>query len=205
MAIDRPRPTHRPLRGTLVMLLVLGSTALIGWGGLAAWQAVTATNGSSFGTGGVHIQNVATITYPNSAAPVTCTDQTSPGSCGAIFSVAGAAPGFSAPVGTVEITNTGTLPTTFTLSLGSAVTTGQGTTLCGDLTLSIVDANGVTVYSGALTGLTTTANLDSSLSSPTWNQSDSNTFTFSLALPGSQSSDQDSTCTADFTWTQTQA
>jgi hypothetical protein len=205
MAIDRPRPARRPLRGVLVMLLVLGGTALIGWGGLAAWQAVTANNGSSFATGAVHMQNVATIEYPSGQAPVTCTDQNSPGSCGAIFTVTGAAPGFSAPVGTVQITNTGTLPSTFALSLASAVTSGGGSTLCGDLSLIIVNSAGATVYSGVLTSLTSTANLVSSTGSATWNQNDTNTFTFTLALPGTASTDQNSTCIADFTWNQTQA
>ena len=204
MLIDRPQPSRRHLRSGLALLLVLGSTALIGWGGLAAWQAVTA-NGSSFATGGVHMQNVATITYPSGQAPVTCTDQNSPGSCGAIFMVTGAAPGFSEHVGIVQITNTGSLPSTFALSLGSALTSGAGNTLCSDLTLTIVNSAAVTVYSGALPSLGTTASLNSALSSTTWNHNDTNTFTFTLALPGSVSTDQNSTCTADFTWSQTQA
>jgi hypothetical protein len=205
MLIDRPQTSRRHLRSGLALLLVLGSTALIGWGGLAAWQAVTANNGSSFATGGVHMQNVATITYPTGQAPVTCTDQNSPGSCGAIFTVTGAAPGFSAQVGMVQVTNTGSLPSTFALSLGSAVTSGAGNTLCSDLTLTIVNSAAATIYSGALPSLGTTANLNSALSSTTWNHNDTNTFTFTLALPGSASTDQNSTCTADFTWSQTQA
>jgi hypothetical protein len=131
----------------------------------------------------------------------------SSGNCGAIFAVTGADPGFSASVGTVQITNTGALPSTFALSLGSAVTSGAGSTLCGDLTLAITDSTGASVYNGALTSLATTPNLSSASGSPstTWNQNDTNTFTFKLALPGSTSTDQDSTCTADFTWPQTQA
>jgi hypothetical protein len=207
MSIERKSSDRRKLRAGMVFVLVVAGTALIGWGGLAAWQAVTANDGSSFATGGVHMQNVATITYPTGQAPVTCTDQNSPGNCGAIFTVTGAAPGFSAQVGMVQITNTGSLPSTFALSLGSAVTSGAGSTLCGDLTLTITDSTGASVYNGALTNLGTTPNLFKATGSPstTWNQNDTNTFTFNLALPGSTSTDQDSTCTADFTWTQTQA
>ena len=205
MSIERKSSDRRKLRAGMVFVLVVAGTALIGWGGLAAWQAVTANDGSSFATGGVHMQNVATITYPTGQAPVTCTDQNSPGNCGAIFTVTGAAPGFSAQVGMVQITNTGSLPSTFALSLGSAVTRGAGSTLCGDLTLTIANSAAATVYSGPLPGLSTTANLSSTAGPPTWNHNDTNTFTFTLALPGSTSTDQNSTCTADFTWSQTQA
>jgi hypothetical protein len=210
MSIERKTSDRRKLRAGMVFVLVVAGTAMIGWGGLAAWQAVTANNGSSFATGDVHMQNVATITYPTTidAAPVTCADQDLSGNCGAIFTVTGAGPGFSEPVGTVQITNTGTLPSTFVLSLGSAVSSDTGSPLCSDLTLKITDSTGASVYKGALASLGTTPKLYNSASVPTttWNQKDTNTFTFTLALPGSTSTDQeDSTCTADFTWRQTQA
>ena len=62
MSINRQRSDRRKLRAGMVFVLVLAGTALIGWGGLAAWQAVTQNNGSTASTLGVHHANVATVT-----------------------------------------------------------------------------------------------------------------------------------------------
>ncbi|MGA9112704.1 MAG: hypothetical protein WB802_02740 [Candidatus Dormiibacterota bacterium] len=207
MSLNRQGSDRRKLRVGMVFVLVLAGTALIGWGGLAAWQAVTQNNGSTASTLGVHHSNVATVT---GGGAVSCTDQSSPGTCGAIFDASKITPGYGpTQVGTVTITNTGTEASTFNLQLTSAVVSGDDTmwtsadsTLCADLKLTIADAEPHTVYSGSLSGLPVEG-LDSSAGSPTWNSGDSDTFTFSLALPGgSPNTDEDSTCTAVFTWGQ---
>ena len=97
MSIDRQRSDRRKLRAGMVFVLVLAGTALIGWGGLAAWQAVTQNNGSTASTLGVHMSNVGH--RHRAAAPVTCTDQTSPGTCGAIFDASKITPGYAAHPG----------------------------------------------------------------------------------------------------------
>src|ERR1035438_6116280 len=82
MSIEQKRSDRRKLRAGMVFVLVVAGTAMIGWGGLAAWQAVTQNNGSTASTLGVHHSNVATV---SGGTAVPCTDQTSPGACGAIF------------------------------------------------------------------------------------------------------------------------
>jgi hypothetical protein len=210
MSIDRQRPDRRQLRAGMVFVLVLAGTALIGWGGLAAWQAYTQNNGSTASTLGVHMSNTATVSL---GTPKTCTDQAGP--CGLIFDASQIEPGWGPnAVGTVTITNTGSESSTFGLSLASAVVTGDDTswnsslenTLCGDLSLTISGLNTTnpTVYSGPLSALPSTNIFDSG-SNGTWVTGASNTFTFSLSLPAGAahlSTDEDSTCTAAFTWSQ---
>ena len=208
MSIERKSSDRRKLRAGMVFVLVVAGTALIGWGGLAAWQAVTQNNGSTASTLGVHMSNVATIT---GGSLVTCTDANSPGTCGAIFHVNKLTPGYGpTQVGTVTITNTGTEASTFNLQLTSAVVssdsptwTSADNTLCASLHLTITDSQPSTLYSNLPLAALPTENLNSSASSLTWNPGDSDTFTFSLALPAaSPNTDEDSTCTAVFTWGQ---
>jgi hypothetical protein len=209
MALNRQGSDRRKLRAGMVFVLVLAGTALIGWGGLAAWQAVTQNNGSTASTLGVHHSNVATV---NGGTPVPCTDQTSPGACGAIFDASNIIPGWGpTQVGTVAITNTGTEASTFVLSLKSAVVSADDTywtaadnTLCGDLQLTVKDSETVqhVVYSGSLASMTSASIMDSN-GSPVWDPGATDTFAFSLALPaGSANTDEDSVCTAAFTWGQ---
>ena len=61
MSIERKSSDRRKLRAGMVFVLVVAGTALIGWGGLAAWQAVTQNNGSTATTLGVHMSNAATV------------------------------------------------------------------------------------------------------------------------------------------------
>ena len=209
MSIDRQHSDRRQLRAGLAFVLVLAGTALVGWGGLAAWQAVTENDGSTALTAGVHMQNVATVT--GSGNPVTCTDQNSPSACGVIFTAKNITPGYSAPVGTVAITNTGTENSTFQLSLKSALVSGDDgfwtaadNTLCGDLVLTVKDSetSPTTLYSNSLASMPAKAIVDNG-GNATWGPGATDTFTFSLGLPlGSPNTDEDSTCTADFTWSQ---
>jgi len=194
----------------MVFVLVLAGTALIGWGGLAAWQAVTQNNGSTASTLGVHMSNVATIT---GGTGVTCTDQNSPAACGVVFDAQGITPGYgSTQVGTVAITNTGTEASTFELSLKSAIVSSEDSfwtaaddTLCADLQLTVTDSETVphVVYTGSLAGMTTPLTITDSGGHAVWNPGATDTFEFSLALPaGSANTDEDSVCTAAFTWGQ---
>ena len=158
MSVNQQRSDRRKLRAGMVFVLVLAGTALIGWGGLAAWQAVTQNNGSTASTLGVHMQNAAAVT--GAINPVTCTDLTSPGACGVVFDASGIKPGYGpTQVGTVAITNIGSEASTFQLSLQSAVVSGDDgnwtaadNTLCADLKLTVTDSTGHNVYVGSLCG-----------------------------------------------------
>jgi hypothetical protein len=208
MSIERKSSDRRKLRAGMVFVLVLAGTALIGWGGLAAWQAVTQNNGSTASTLGVHMSNSATV---GTGAAVPCTDQSVPGTCGAIFDVGGITPGYpTTQVGTVQITNTGTEASTFHLSLSSATVSGEDglwtaadSTLCSDLQLTVNDSEtpAFPVYSGSLAAMPTKA-IATSGGAATWNPGASDTFKFSLALPANATTDEDSVCAAVFTWGQ---
>jgi hypothetical protein len=207
MSVNQQRSDRRKLRAGMVFVLVLAGTALIGWGGLAAWQAVTQNNGSTASTLGVHMQNVATVS--GSLNPVTCTDLTSPTACGAVFDVSNITPGYpTTQVGTVQITNTGTEASTFQLSLKSATVSGDDAywsaadnTLCGHLQLTVTDSTGHNVYLGSVAAMPN-ENITDNAGNPVWNPGATDTFSFSLSLPGSATTDEDSVCTAVFTWGQ---
>jgi hypothetical protein len=211
MSIERKSSDRRKLRAGMVFVGVVAGTALIGWGGLAAWQAVTQNNGSTAITLGVHMQNSAQV---SGGTAKICTDQNSPSACGAIFAASGIVPGWGPnQVGSVAITNTGTESSNFQLSLTSATVSGADgnwssstdTTLCGDLVLTITDSQTptpATVYHGTLAAMPAEGISDNA-GQATWVSGAANTFNFSLSLPGSGSkTDEDSTCTAVFTWGQ---
>ena len=208
MSIEQKSSDRRKLRAGMVFVLVVAGTALIGWGGLAAWHAVTQNNGSTASTLGVHMSNVATV---NGASAVPCTDVSLPGTCGAIFDVSNITPGYSSttPVGTVQITNTGTEASTFQLSLKSAAVTGDASgywttadnTLCGDLVLTVTDSTGHNVWLGPLAKMPI-ENITDSNGNSVWNPGTTDIFSFSLSFSGSATTDEDSVCTAVFTWGQ---
>jgi hypothetical protein len=77
------------------------------------------------------------------------------------------------------------------------------TTLCSDLTLTVKDseANPHQLYQGPLAAMTS-VNLSTQGGSPIWDPGESDTFTFNLSLPNSTPTDEDSACTAAFTWSQ---
>ncbi|MGA8015924.1 MAG: hypothetical protein WCB85_08415 [Candidatus Dormiibacterota bacterium] len=212
MSIVSQKPDrNRKVRAGMVLLLVLAGTALIGFGGLAAWQAVTQNNGSTASTLGVHHSNVATVT---GGTAVSCTDQTSPSACGVIFDVSKITPGYGpTQAGTVAITNIGSETSTFSLQLSAApaVTgddsfwTASDDTLCSDLQLTISDSQTAShiYYSGSLVSMPTLSNLMDNGGNTNWITGATDTFKFTLALPNSSpNTDEDSTCTASFTWGQ---
>ena len=199
---DRRRRVRNRIRIIGILAVTLLGTATIGFGGLAAWTVTTHNNGSTYTTGTVHHSNLAKV--GGAGAGVGCTDATSPGSCGVIFTLANAKP-TSFTTGTVQITNTGTLQSTFSLVLSSATTSGAGVTLCGDLTLNVVDNEGApaTVYNGVLTSFASAA-IKTSAGALNWNTADTGTYTFTVTLPNSSpNTDMGSTCTVAFSWSQT--
>ncbi|MBV8194403.1 MAG: hypothetical protein JOY80_02630, partial [Candidatus Dormibacteraeota bacterium] len=132
--------------------------------------------------------------------------------CGMIFAVNGLKPG-SSTTGTLTITNTGTLASTFSLAQPSSATPTASsseaghTTLCTDLSLTITDnESGATtgnVYGGS-SGLTlvmgsTTAALKSSAGATSWPNNASGVYTFTVTLPStSPYTDENATCTSTF-------
>lgn len=203
--VDRSQTSRKKSKGRkAAALFMLGggtiaALGLVGFGGMSAWTVATQNNGSTFATGTVHHSNLAKV--GGAGAGVACTDATSPASCGIIFTLAGAKPG-SSTTGTVQLTNTGSLTSTFQLTLASAT----GGTLCTSLNAQVVDnetSGAVTVYNGSLAAMTA-QNLKQTASSTTWNNGDSGTYTFTISLPlASVNSDMGQTCTAAYTWTQT--
>ncbi|MEO9044185.1 MAG: hypothetical protein ABI352_04060 [Candidatus Dormibacter sp.] len=188
----------RKLRLVVLIGGTLAAMGIIGFGGLAAWTVTTQNGGSTFATGTVHHTNLAKV--GGAGAGVSCTDLTSPGSCGIVFTLAGAKPG-SSTMGTVQLTNTGSLASTFQLTLASAT----GGTMCSSLNAQIVDneAAPATVYNGALSTMPA-QNLKQSAGSLSWANGDSGTYTITVSLPnGSANTDMGQTCTVGYTWTQT--
>jgi hypothetical protein len=188
---------HKRLRVGLLLSGTFAAMGLIGFGGLAAWTATTANSGSTFATGTVHHTNLAKV--GGLGAGTSCTDLTS-GSCGVVFTLAGAKPG-SSTTGTVQLTNTGSLASTFQLTLASAT----GGTMCASLNAQVVDNEGApaTVFNGSLSTMAA-QNLKQSAGSLNWAANDSGTYTFTISLPNnSASSDMGQTCTVGYTWTQT--
>ncbi len=189
---------RRRLRLGLLISGSLAAMGLIGFGGLAAWTVTTVNGGSTFATGTVHHTNLAKV--GGAGAGTSCTDITSPGACGVIFTLAGAKPG-SSTTGTVQLTNTGSLASTFQLSLTSAT----GGTMCTSLNAQVVDNEGVpaTVYNGALSTMAA-QNLKQSAGSFIFNTAYTVTYTFTISLPNaSANTDMGQTCTVVYTWTQT--
>ncbi len=183
----------------IVGAAVLG-TAAIGFGGLAAWSVTTQNNGSSFAAGTVHHTNNASL---NGVGPlVLCDDTSSPASCGIIFNKTNARPGDTI-AGTVKITNTGSLSSTFTVNLaGAPVASPLASAICSDLTLKIADGS-TTYYNGSLTGLTATS-LNQSAGSATWATTDNNTLTFTATLSATPAaSSMGGACTTAILFTQT--
>ncbi len=206
------QPEEQKKRRGLRLFFILGATILgtgaIGFGGLALWTVTTQNNGNQFATGSVHHSNTARLN--GAGAPIACTDVTSPGPCGVIYTIANAGPGDSI-TGNVTLVNTGTRNSTFTLGPGTGANaqtaSPAGSNLCNDLNLTIVDNNPipVTVYNGSLSAFSTTANLGQAAGSNTWAPGDQNRFTFTVTLPigTSNVTDMSAACTGGFLWSQT--
>jgi hypothetical protein len=205
----------RSLRVGIVIAVAVAGTALIGWGGLAAWSAYTDNAGNTANAGTVqHNNSLCSAQNPSSSNSLAVAQGA--GACQAIFTITGIGPGWAGQTGSVTITDVGSLNSLFGVSVPS---TGTGTpadsvaggTLCSDLNVSVQDneSPSQTVYSGSLdslAGAIRASNGDGASSTTPWVRTDSGTYTFDLTLPGGgQSTDSGDTCTFDVLFTQTTA
>jgi hypothetical protein len=198
------KKNRRSLRMVLVLGAAVAGTALVGFGGLAAWQAYTQNAGNNFAVG--------TLSHTNQVGLGTVCASTisasAPGACSVIVSGAALTSDFAGTSGTVTITNTGSLSSTFAMSMPAAPTGGA---LCADLALTVTDGEGTpaTVYSQ--TDLTQTIGptaLDNSNGVATWAHGDHDTFTFAIAPYNNFANDDSvlgSTCGFTILFTQASA
>ena len=182
-ARGRRRKCTHILRVELVLVATFAGTALLGFGGLAAWQGYTENAGNSVGAG--------TLGHTNKVGTQSCTSVTSTtllnqsgNTCAAIISVSGVSPSSPSTLatGAVTITSTGALNSTFTIQM-PAVATG---TLCADLLLAVVDQSSVTDYAAtALTSQMGATGIRDSAGATTWpgtspGPAASDTYTFTI-------------------------
>ncbi|MGD1033771.1 MAG: hypothetical protein ABR977_04990 [Candidatus Dormibacteria bacterium] len=219
--MDRSRKAGRSLRVAAVLAAVVASTAVVGWGGLAAWSAYTENAGNSVAAGTLNHSNGASCVSLLGTIPTT----TGTGWCAAAVTISAVDPAnWTGTSGTVKISNTGSLKSTFTLSMGTG---GQAPTggLCPDLTLKVTDLNTIAPDTGtvwnttALNGTFTSVGLYSNAAAPilSWTGggaagggtgATANTFTVAVA-PGAgfanDSADAGLTCTFGLLFSQTAA
>ena len=214
------RKRRRSLRIALVMGAVVASTAVIGWGGLAAWSAYTENAGNSAAAGTLAHANGSSCVSSLGVVPTSGT-----GFCLATITIAGVDPAnWTSTVNTIKIANSGSLKSTFTLSMGTVLQAPTGS-LCADVTLGVTDLNSGSPDSGtvwaptALTGTFTAANLYSNAAGPvlswtgggtagTGTGATADTFTVTAA-PGTgfatHFADAGTSCTFGLLFTQTAA
>ena len=170
------RKSKRSVRLALVLGAAVAGTALVGWGGLAAWQAYTQNSGNAFTTGSSGHTNLVSGTG-HTACTSTSAEATL---CDGIVSGSGLDYNWPGQSNTVKITDTATLPGTFTLST-PADPSGP---LCPLLNLEVTGLDSGTPYVNqtGIGPITPTAlNNDATVPSATWNHGDSNTFNFAVA------------------------
>jgi hypothetical protein len=224
MRIMENRKSKRSLRVALVLGAAVAGTALVGWGGLAAWSAYTENAGNSVAAGTLAHNNYVSS---NCASVIgSAPSGTGPGWCSVFMTIGGADPANNVlpATGVVKIDNTGTLQSTFQMSMPSAPVSSGGT-MCADLTLAVTDPDaGAPGTPYAATALTTTMGatpIDNNAPTPsaTWSPNGSpdvgagatgNTFTFTVAaLTGggfaSHYADAGQSCTFSILFTQTAA
>ena len=164
------RKSKRSLRVAMVLGAAVAGTAMVGFGGLAAWNAYTENAGNSVAAGTLAHANGASCVSLLGTIPTT----TGTGWCAATITVANVDPAtWTSTVGTIVIANTGTLKSTFTLNLPAAASGG----LCADLMLKVTDLNitapdtGTVIANTALTtaALTTAVPLYSNATTPSLN------------------------------------
>ena len=215
------RKAGRSLRVALVLGAVVASTGLVGWGGLAAWNAYTENAGNSVAAGTLAHSNGSSCVSLLGTIPTT----TGTGWCAAAVTISGVDPAnWTGTNGTIKIANTGSLKTTFTLSMGTG---GQAPTggLCADVTLKVTDLNTVAPDTGtvwvttALNGTFTAAPLYSNAATPSlsWTGggtagsgtgATADTFTVAVAPGGgfvNNSADAGTSCSFGLLFSQTAA
>ena len=161
------RKSKRSLRVALVLGAAVAGTAVVGWGGLAAWSAYTENAGNSVAAGTLAHANGTSCVSLLGNIPVSA----GTGWCAATITVANVDPAtWTSTNGSIIIANTGNLKSTFTLNLPAAASGG----LCADLTLKVTDLNttnpdtGTVIATTALNaaGLTTAVPLYSNAGTP---------------------------------------
>jgi hypothetical protein len=172
----------RLLRVSLVLAATVAGTALVGFGGVAAWQAYSDNAGDGVAAGSLGHSNVVSSQSCTSVTSISLLNQ-SGNTCAVIISVTGVDPASPSTLatGAVKITSTGTLQSTLSMQMPAAATGN----LCPDLLLSVVDAS-VTDY--AATALTTqmgATGLEDSAGATTWpgtapGPAGSDTYTFTV-------------------------
>ena len=211
------RKQRKTRRAVLLFVALLAGTAIIGWGGLAAWQAYTENDNNTVTAGTLnHTNKVASVCNSSPSLPMATP-------CDVIYTANNISPSTADPLatGSVKIDNTGSLNSTFTLTSVTAGSTtlhaGTGN-LCGDLDLTVVDANGATVFTGKLSTIVN-ASLNNNAGTPsaTWvgggtagtgTGQSGNTFTFTVSKDAALATDNAAagqSCTDSFLFTQTSA
>jgi hypothetical protein len=198
--------SKRSVRLALVLGAAVAGTALVGWGGLAAWNSYTENAGNTVSAG--------TFGHTNSASGATaCTSSATVTSCDVILSASALGSAWTGPAqGTVTITTTGTLSSTFAMAMPTLTPTGGE--LCSDLTLTVKGADGYAYVSGA----SLSSAIPSTPVNPTgagaataapWASGATNTFTFDVSpnnsLPTPYNSDPNAvgmSCTFDIEFDQ---
>ena len=216
------RKSKRSLRVALVLGAAVAGTAMVGFGGLAAWNAYTENTGNSVAAGTLTHNNYVSSNCSSviGVAPVGA----GPGWCSILITVTGADAwnGKLPATGVVKIDNTGTLSSTFQMSMPSAPVSSGGT-ICADLTLAVTDpdagAPGTPYAATALTSTMGATTIDNNAPTPnaTWSPNGSpgtgtgamgNTFTFTVAGTtnfANNYADAGQSCTFSILFTQTAA
>jgi hypothetical protein len=216
------RKSKRSLRVALVLGAAVAGTALVGFGGLAAWSAYTENAGNSVAAGTLSHNNYVAVNCASviGVAPAGA----GPGWCSALMTVSGAdaVNGKLPATGIVKIDNIGTLSSTFQMSMPSAPVNSGGT-ICADLTLAVTDLDAGapgTPYAATALNTTmgaTTIDNNAGVPSATWSPSGTagtgtgatgNTFTFTVAATAgfaNNYADAGQSCTFSILFTQTAA
>jgi hypothetical protein len=213
--IMEQRKSKRSLRVALILGVAVTGTALVGWGGLAAWNAYTMNAGNSVAAGTLtHAQSAACVSSLGTI-PISTSGQGG-GWCNAAVTITGINSSWSGGSATFTVANTGNLASTFYMSM-TAAASGS---LCPDLKLAITDPDsggpGTVLAATALTSsfVMTSTQVDNGSSQTSWTGGGTagtgagatgNTFTLALT-PGTSyatdSTDAGTNCTFNILVTQ---
>lgn len=186
------RKSKRSLRVALVLGAAFAGTALIGWGGLAAWQAYTANTGNSITAYTMSHSN--TVGSGSPCSSVTSLSGATSQSCGVIIDATAetSSSTLTNGTGTVTITSTGEAASSFAMYMPSApASSASDAGFCADLNLSVTDSKG-SYYNASLSGAMGTSTspiaLNDSGGNSLWpgtsGTAGTNTFTFTVTGPG---------------------
>jgi hypothetical protein len=199
------RKSKRSVRLALVLGAAVAGTALVGFGGLAAWQAYTQNSNNTFAVGTLAHTNAVsgtgvTCNSTNSSAQAASTP------CSVVVSGAILSSTWTGTTGTVTIKNTGGLTSGFSIS--SPISDAPTGSLCANLDLTVTGADLVQyVNQTGIASISTTA-LNTSAGSASWATNASNAFAFSVT-PGAGFSTNNSipgeSCSFDVLFTQASA